>query len=635
MIKNRFKKALSMVLAVALVFSATGSVVGIAQGADNTSVSTQAAVANKESRVQTVSTYEEAFEFLEEETLPKAGEAQSTNGGYYPSVVIPGVFQSRTLVYDENWDVVLDENGKEVESFLSNIDVNGIVAKLALPLARTLITQKDKGFTDKAVEVIEDVFGVNEIGLDGKVIHNVAAEKYNHSVARCTQRQKDFIYANVPIDDYSEIVGEENLYYLSYNSFGNNLEIAQELYELIMQAVEETGCDKVNILPISLGGTIANSLLEFYPEVYQHINKIVYIVPALDGTRIIGDIYAGEMSTADEEMLYSKLFPSLVDGYQGYLINVAIRLFPKQVIHDLIDKAVAKLQDLILINCTCMWSLVPSSYYEDLADELLADDAHSEIRRQTDLYYQAQVNSKQNIQAVIDSGAEVFNMVDYNCYLYALTPSWDQCNADGILNLESTSMGAYSLGVDIPLPEGYVQQNTHCNDPSHNHISPDGVLDASTGLLPDHTFYFYNQHHEGTGRNDVIMSLAIELLVDDNFKDVYSYPDRYPQFNVGRETKGFVRGSIPQAKKVDLSTLSDEDALELQEAIAQAEAMIDNTVVVYEDYEQAVQRLENILVKIGEKESKEKTPFEKFAEVACKVISDALFKIMGGKGFSD
>ena len=47
----------------------------------------------------------------------------------------------------------------------------------------------------------------------------------------------------------------------------------------------ETGHDKINIAAISLGGTIANSLFDRYPDLYASLDRVVYIVPALDGSK--------------------------------------------------------------------------------------------------------------------------------------------------------------------------------------------------------------------------------------------------------------------------------------------------------------------------------------------------------------
>ncbi len=431
------------------------------------------------------------------------------------------------------------------------------------------------------------------------------------------------------LNHYAQVAGEDHLYYFAYDSFGNNLSITDELYAYIQQVKLETGHDKVNLVPVSLGGTIANSLFEFYPEVYNDLNRVLFIVPALDGSNIIGDVYTNNLSLEDE-MLYRDLFPSFLDGYLGYLINILMRVLPKGVLHAVLDKAVDSLMDTVLVNCTVMWSLVPQAYYAEAAGNLLSGPEHAEIRRQTDLYYQAQQNSDANILKLIENGVSVFDICDYNQSLYAIAGSWDECNSDGVIHLSSTSMGATSGLVDTPLPDDYVQQN--CLE--HNHISPDRIVDASTGLLPDHTFYFRNQHHEGTGRNDVIIKLATELLLNNDFTDVYTMPERFPQFNVGREARGFT-GDVAKAKAIDQSALTPENAAELQAAIEQADAMLNNTVVVYEEYTDARDRLFAIMVKIGERNAPEDKSKEELLTKVCKFLSDTLYTYWGARGFSD
>ena len=264
------------------------------------------------------------------------------------------------------------------------------------------------------------------------------------------------------------------------------------------------------------------------------------------------------------------------------------------------------------------------------------DPAHAEIKRQTDIFHRAQVNSKANILSFIKSGVQVYDIVDYNFPLYSFVDSYKTCNGDGLIHLDSESIGATSGYINTPLPAGYVQKDTNCSNPGkHDHISPDGIVDASTGLLPETTFYFYNQDHEGTGRNDVIMKLAIELLLNENFIDIHSMPERFPQFNVGRETKGLRTDLLPSAKRIDQSTLAAADAAELQAAIDQCEKMLATTVVVYKEFTDAQTRLENIMIKIGARTAPKEDKTEKYAKPICKFLSDALYKYWGPRGFSD
>ncbi|MGN0567356.1 MAG: hypothetical protein ACI4JR_02070 [Acutalibacteraceae bacterium] len=630
------KRLTALILCAALIFS-TGLSVGFA---DTVKAQTQPAGAD----VSEASSVETALSLLTQtdstgaQQKQKKADALTECGGtceHCPTIIVPGIGQSDTYMYDGD-EIAIDENGDEITGWPLYVNANQAVKSLLVPLVKMLVTQKDNGFSEKFGQTLREVLYVNQMDSNGENVYDVRVEKYPYSVAKCNEEEKNHIYGCVPIQDYTAQVGEDHLYYFAYNSFGNNRAITDELYEFIQQVKRETGHDKINIVHISLGGTLANSLYEYYPEVYSDLNRVIYIVPALDGTNLVGDLYLGKFSTSDE-MLYDKLFPSLVDGYLGYLINILIRIIPKQVLLNTIDETLEALTDVLLINCTTMWSLVPDEYYDAAVERLLQGEEHAEIRRQVEEYHRAQVNSDKNILAMKAAGVEVFNVVDYDYPMYALVPSYDQCNADGIIHFESTSMGAFAAKCGETLPEGYVQQNINCDNPNHNHISPDNVVDASVGLLPDHTFYFDGQDHEGTGRNDVIMKLATELLINEDFTDVYSMPERFPQFNVGRETKNLRKNLIPKAEAVDRSTLSPEDAAELDAALNDCYVMLDNTVVDYQQYVDAQKRLEDILVKIGviEGESKVEKAAGKIAEALLKLASDALYEYFGPRGFSD
>ncbi|MEI6579941.1 MAG: hypothetical protein WCN92_10850, partial [Eubacteriales bacterium] len=436
----------SVILAFTLVFSAVIFGFNGVQYSIKPGIET---IAQKNNAVTVVSSVQEAVQFLAEMT--KAGTKSNKddgvltkcggNCGHCPTIVIPGIGQGQVFLLDENGKRKINADGKQATAWPIQVDSNALVKDLALPLVKMLVTQKDNDFTDFASKSIAKAFSANSTDLQGQPVNKVEVVKYPRSVAMCSAEDKKFIYNCIPIHGFSEVAGEDHLYFLGYNSFGNNLEIAQELYDLIQLVKKETGHAKVNIAPISLGGTITNSLLEYYPQVYNDLNKIIFIVPGLDGSALVGDIYKGTLSTEDE-MLYRDLLPSLVNGYAGYLINVALRLIPKQILHDLLAKTVGEIQQTLLFNCTVLWGLVPNSEYEALAEKYISDPAHKEIKRQTDLFHIAQTNSKTNILKCIAHGVKVFDIVDYNHPLYSFVPSSRTTNGDGLLNVGSTSMGA-------------------------------------------------------------------------------------------------------------------------------------------------------------------------------------------------
>ena len=211
-----------------------------------------------------------------------------------PSIIIPGIGQSESNLLDENNELVYDANGKPVTGWPLYINADELIEELAAPLVTAIATQKDNGFTDFASKTIANALRVNAIGLDGLPVNNVHITKYYKSLALCDETEREFIMNTIPIKSYAEEAGDDHLYFFAYNSFGDVIGIAEELFAYIQMVKAQTGHDKVNIVPISLGGTVFNALLEIHPEVADDLERVICIVPALDGSKIVSDVYNKE-----------------------------------------------------------------------------------------------------------------------------------------------------------------------------------------------------------------------------------------------------------------------------------------------------------------------------------------------------
>lgn len=451
---------------------------------------------------------------------------------YYPTIIIPGLGQSNVWLVDDNGDFVLDSEGNKTAVFPGVMDIGAIIKEALVPLMASVATQSDMGFSDAVADVIETIFGINKCDNNAQPSKNVLVEKYPYSLADCTEEEKAAPYHHVPLNLYESCYPEDHLYYFSYNSFGNHIDTANELYDYIHMVMEQTGHDKVIISPISQGGTLANALFEYHPDIMDCLAKVLYIVPCLDGSTIVGDVFNDRVRMLDPEAIYDGLLSTFFDIETASMIEVLLRILPDEVVMDGLEKGVEVLVNDVMTKSTSMWAMCPSRDYLTAAEKYLSDPERASIKAQTDKYYQAQLNSDANIQKLLDKGVEVLNVAEYDIQMYGVGESYDIENADGIIQLDSTSMGAYAANVGETLPEGYVQQNTskNCSDPTHNHISPDRVVDASTAMLPDTTFYFKGQKHEQTARNDAILEIAL-LILENKITDVYSNPD-YPQFTV-------------------------------------------------------------------------------------------------------
>lgn len=563
-----------------------------------------------------------------------AWEKKTTCGDdceFHPTVIIPGLGQSNTWVLDENGDYILDDEGNKVTSFPAYIEIPELIKEAAGPLILSLITQRDAGLSDALANVIELCFGINTCDENAQPSERVETERYLYSFAEYKESDYEEVNNHIPFNLYPTDLPDDHLYYFTYNSFDNHIDLVEELYAFLQMVKAETGHEKINIVPISQGGSIASALFEYHPEVMDWLHKVLFIVPALDGSTIIGDVFNDRVTFTNPEYFYNGFLGELglLDAQTARMIEVIARILPDEVLMKCINKAVKTLVESVMTTSTSMWALCPSGDYPTAAEKYLSGPEKAAIRKQTDKYYQAQLNRHVNIQKLLDKGVQVFNVVEYDYAMINVGDTWNSQNADYIIQTDSTSMGAYFANVGETLPDDYVQKNTYCNNPEHNHISPDRVVDASAGLLPDTTFYFDGQRHDLTQHNDVILKIAMELIAHDDLKDVYSMPE-FPQFNIGRDVR-VLRTLLPIAEEVDTAALSAEDAAELSAAVAQAEAILDCTTNKAGEMQAAEERLNAILAKIGAVEAEEeKEPSSFFAEVSL-----WLNEKFGTNGFSE
>ena len=107
----------------------------------------------------------------------------------------------------------------------------------------------------------------------------------------------------------------------------------------------------------------------------------------------------------------------------------------------------------------------------------------------------------------------------------------------------------------------------------------------------------------------------------------------YPQFNGHRNTRD-LKKYIAEAEKVDLSTLTPEEAERLSTALANAKAILDTTIVVEGEEEAAEEELYNALAEIGVYEKKDTTKDDALLFV-CKTASELLYYLFGPRGFGE
>jgi pimeloyl-ACP methyl ester carboxylesterase len=435
-----------------------------------------------------------------------------------------------------------------------------------------LATRKDNGFTDTVAAAIKKALDPLACTNEGIVKNRLRVVSYPYSLAECTPEERRYIYKMVPLEQLSEVVGESHLYFFSYHSFGQVYETAKQLHSYIQMVKGKTGHDKVNLVPVSLGGSLAVAYLDAYG--YKNdINRVVNFVPAVNGSTVVADLMEGKLDFSNPAELFEFIFGSgTAEKICSYL-----KFFPSGMADLLLKKTVAAAVEVIACNSPQIWAVVPHEKYTSLRAKYLCDGKHEALRAKADRFHRAHSDLASLVKREQERGVEFFSICGYGRQLIPFCGSRD-VNSDTVVDLKSASLGAYSPAFGEALPADYKNEHSNCSNPEHNHISPDRTVDASTSLIPDSVWFFKGQIHDDTAYNDVALLICRELLTNKKFNSVYSDP-RFPQFNGARNIRKIKYNLLPQARELDVSGLPEAVKKELCDAVSECEKLFSYTIV--------------------------------------------------------
>jgi hypothetical protein len=536
--------------------------------------------------------------------------------------------------------------------------------KDAVPSILKSIAMRDRdGLFDILIDIFDKSFRDHYFNPDGTRVNGVSVDEYWYSLEECKttpdrsygyakgygtdddgntlpttkyQNQYDFIERQVNISAFCEKAGYDHAYYYSYASFGNILETAEGLNEYIEMVKTQTGHDKVSIVFISLGGTIANTWLADYINP-DEIDRIVLAAAATDGSYLLSDLMDDRSTLGDGQVIYNDLIPNIVnlaaEEYMAlaYLGNTIARAIPQEVFSDFLEEALARAIDEVLAklmrNCQSMWALVPSAEYPAMAQKYISDEAHAKLKEQTDRYYNIQLGAKERIRSLNEQGVDIFCVTGYNLELPAAVEHF-RLSSDEIIQAASTSVGATFAEKGKPFDKNY----TPAIDESY--IDPERLVDAGTCALPDKTFFVKNQSHLKlqSAVNDVI-GLCVALLTDKSIKDARNESGGYAQFNEYRnlaQVESLIR-------RYDEKDYAGKNAA-VDEAYAEAKALLAKRVWSQSEIDEVEQKLYTAMEKAKMLDKNADNSFVKYKllpvlEKIMKWISDLFRKVFGGNDY--
>lgn len=365
-----------------------------------------------------------------------------------------------------------------------------------------LAADKDKdAFSLSLLSAVDSMFEYLKCDDNGDSLYNIQTPQFPASMA-----DYEWVYADEVKDEQGilnaavEKYGAENVYFYNYDWRLDPLCHADGLNELIESIKAEKGCDKVNLACCSMGGTVSMAYL--YKYGHNSIRNFMLLSTAFQGVTAVGDMFEGDLYI-EKNALIRRVVNLGKGDLKEFLFKALMYAVDKTGLADtlvdwangVIDNAIDNIIDILLKDTfgkmPGIIDLITAEDYEDSKEFMLDAEKNAEIIKRCDEYiYNVQSKAKEILDSAKSDGTGVYVVCQYNMQALPVTHSSD-LNNDLLIDVKYASAGAVCADLGCTLPESYVQ----AVDDGHNHLSPDNVIDASTCMYPDSTWFIKDQAH--------------------------------------------------------------------------------------------------------------------------------------------
>lgn len=436
----------------------------------------------------------------------------------YPIVMVGGM---RDDLVDAQGNTIYPSDVSLVEQFKSTF------AKCTMEMIKAYGSGDWSKYADEFHDMIVPVFAAIQIDGDG-VVKDGSHAKWTWT--RETLLRKT---SNYTMSDYA----------FEYDWRVSSYDVADILARYIDDVLYVTGKDKVNLVGRCLGSNIVMCYFEKYGT--DKVNTFVSYVGGAEGNAMIGSLLTGNLALdSDHVSAFATSFsnnfgitgdPTLDGMLTAFvsLINQAELLgigtgFVEEVYENIkYDFMPRTLRDTFASFGT-LWDCCAPEYYEQAKDfvfntpELKAE--YAPMLAKADRY---NTNIKTHVRELLKEYAKEINIevvAKYNCDIY---PIYEGCEVqgDGLIELERISYGAMTVNMGETLDEKYISQRKELG--LDQYISADKIVDASTCLFRDHTWFIRDLEHMNWAES--VDNYIVDIIRSDGKMTVFS-DKNHPQY---------------------------------------------------------------------------------------------------------
>ena len=376
------------------------------------------------------------------------------------------------------------------------VNTGKVLGVLLQSLVTRFALQNEDALYDAFAEIVNDVFRPISYDKDGNPVNDLVSTQYTKSIAESKYGYFDDAEGGL-VKEAAKRYGAENVYLFTYDWRKSSKQLADELNALIETAKTDSGKDQVNIICASMGGMVTTSYLYYYG--YESVDRAVFVSGAHNGTYSVGDSFSGNLHI-DTEMARNTI-DSMLDG--NIFVNLLVEVFDRlgaidylteyfnKWLNDYFERANEEVFRDSLGTIPGLWALCPVDSF-DKAYETVFGGVEDEYAgacaaiRETGVYLKAK---DAVLLEAYNNGVELSFIAGYN------TPGIPVLE-NGVLNSDSTIETVLASNGATVANYGDVLSDAEIMDAAY--LSPDRVIDASTALFRDCTWFIKNAEHVAT-----------------------------------------------------------------------------------------------------------------------------------------
>lgn len=295
-------------------------------------------------------------------------------------------------------------------------------------------------------------------------------------------------------------IGAENVFAFNYDWRLDACENAEKLNKFIDGVKAQTGKSKVTIVSCSEGTVIASAYIDKYKN-KNDIEKSIFVNGALNGVGVT-KMFQGDI-VIDKDIILGYLW-DITHTYNKGDIDLKKLSFLSYTLSDAVDNLCTLLNEIIdspqllkrfynevlypVFGCIpILWEFIPYDDFNASVSKMSSIgflDKSSGLYSKITNYHAVQGRLESNINALKSKGVEVAVISNYGLPAIPVT-SAHNAQSDELIETSYSSLGATVADFGKTLER------------NGKYVSADKIIDASTCMLPDSTWFIKGVDHMG------------------------------------------------------------------------------------------------------------------------------------------